>query len=75
MTTAFNDFGCDVFFSADEGVGAEIGDTGFGVDNWKRGRSGTITSNDHGGDSAGVRLFREVEVRQHYVARLMEKDI
>lgn len=31
VTAAFDDFGGDVFFGADEGVCAEVGDAGFGV--------------------------------------------
>ena len=47
MTTALDDFGSNVFFSANERIGAKVGDAGFGVDDWKRSRGSAVTTNDH----------------------------
>ena len=37
VATAFDDFGGDVFFGADEGVCAEVSDAGFRVHHWEGG--------------------------------------
>ena len=72
MTATFDDLWGDVFFSANERVGAKIGDTGFGVDGRERGGRGAAGGEDHGGNAAGFGLFREIEIGKHDMAGLVE---
>lgn len=75
MTAAFDDFGRNVLFCADERVCAEVGNAGFGVNDGVRIGRGAAAAEYHGGNAAGVGLLGQIEVGEHYVAGLMEKDV
>lgn len=83
VTATLNHFRRDVLFCSYKRVRAEVGDTRLGVDcgqvvvvrirrNATRGSGGCV---HHRGCSAGIGLLRQVKVRKHDVAGLMEKDV
>ena len=78
MTASLDDFRRYVFFCANEGIGAEVRYTGFGVDGWNAAAHagyGTVAEVHHCWGAAGTGLLGEIEIGKHYVAGLMEKYV
>lgn len=75
MTTAFDHLRSDVLFRAHERVGPKIGDAGFGIDGGERGGRVPASCRDHCRGTARPRLLGKVKVRQHDMARLVQKDV